>query len=60
MNLEDEWKFIQRQTHKEKPSKKNLTKREMLFSLQLLLSNINEKEVIIYRQTKEFYLKNFT
>ena len=56
MNLKNEWKFIQEQVHKEKPSKKNAMKREVLFYLQLLLSNMREKETVIYNQTKEFYL----
>lgn len=56
MNLENEWKFVREQIHKEKPSKKNTTKRELLFCLQILLSQLKENETMIYNQTKEFYL----
>lgn len=62
MNPKNDWKFIQEQVHKEKPSQKNATKREVLFYLQLLLSRTLEKNVKVdffkglYNQTKEFYL----
>ena len=56
MNARNEWKFIQEQFHEEPPSKKNAMKREVLFCLQLLLSNMKEKETVIYNMTKEFYL----
>ena len=52
MNSDNEWKFIQQEVHAEKPTKKNLLKREVLFCMQILLSR---KDVAIYRKMKEFY-----
>ncbi len=58
MNPNKEWKFIQREIHAEKPTRKNAMKREVLFTLQILLPEAsNEKDAMIYRKTKEFYLR---
>ena len=59
--LDNEWKFIQSEIHKERPSKKNSIKRELLFTLQILLSKLYDKrqsgiQTEIYKKTKEFYL----
>lgn len=57
LNLENEWIFIKDEVHKEEPNQNNLLKRELLFSLQLLLSNLsNQEDELIYKRTKEFYL----
>ena len=57
LNLKDDWIFLQSETHKEKPSTKNLMKRELIFSLQILLPNLkNKKQKVIYQKTKKFYL----
>ncbi|MEK7478695.1 MAG: hypothetical protein AAB626_02100 [Patescibacteria group bacterium] len=37
---QEEWNFIVVETHSEKPNKINLVKREILFSLQILLAKI--------------------
>ena len=59
--LDNEWKFIQSEIQKEKPSKKNRIKRELLFILQILLPKLYDKrqsgiQTEIYKKTKEFYL----
>ena len=59
--LDNEWKFIQSEIHKERPSNKNRIKRELLFTLQLLLPRLYNKresgiQTEIYKKTKEFYL----
>ena len=59
--LDNEWKFIQSEIHKEIPSKKNRIKRELLFILQILLSKLYDKrqsgiQTTIYKKTKKFYL----
>lgn len=41
INFDQEWNFIVAATHNEKPSKTNLVKREILFSLQILLAQID-------------------
>ncbi len=56
MNLNEEWVFIKDEIHKEKPTKNNLLKRELLFTLQILLSNINFLNNSIYFKSKKMYL----
>lgn len=41
ININKEWDFIIQETHLQKPTNDNLIKREMLFTLQILLSNSN-------------------
>lgn len=43
INFNQEWEFIQSEIHREKPNRANMVKREILFSLQLLLSNIQNE-----------------
>lgn len=52
-NFNNEWKFIISEIHNKKPSKSNLIKREILFSLQILLSKIEIKN---YLSLKKVYL----
>lgn len=40
INLNQEWSFVTTETHKEKPNKANLLKRESLFALEILLGKI--------------------
>lgn len=40
MKFNQEWDFITTEVHGEKPSKTNLSKREILFALQILLTKI--------------------
>jgi len=57
-NTNKEWSFIISQTHKEKPNKKNLLRRELLFILQCLLSKSKNKfNIDLYKKAKNFYLK---
>jgi len=57
-NTNKEWSFIISQTHKEKPNKKNLLRREFLFILQCLLSKSKNKfNIDLYKKAKKFYLK---
>lgn len=56
MNLNNEWAFIKDEIHKEKPTKNNLLKRELLFILQILLSNTNAFSRSIYLKSKNEYL----
>ena len=57
LHLNEEWAFIQSEVHGENPSTKNLLRRELIFSLQILLANSrNKKQMEIYQKTKEFYL----
>lgn len=56
MNLDKEWAFIKDEIHKEKPIKNNLLKRELLFILQILLSNTNSFNHSIYFKSKNRYL----
>ena len=56
MNLNKEWNFIKNEIHKDKPTKNNLLKRELLFILQILLSNINSFNRSIYFKSKKRYL----
>jgi len=39
INLNKEWDFIIAETHREKPRKTNVLKRESLFVLQILIKN---------------------
>lgn len=63
--LNKEWEFISSETHKEKANLKNKLKRELLFLLQILLSEYedekNRKKKLgrkeIYLFTKNFYLQ---
>lgn len=41
INLNQEWDFVASETHSKKPSRANLTRREMLFTLQILLSKFD-------------------
>ena len=57
INLDEEWDFIIKEVHKEKPNKDNLLKRELLFILELLLSkNQGPFNQLIYVKSKEMYL----
>ena len=56
MNLDKEWVFIKDEIHKEKPIKNNILKRELLFILQILLSNTNSFKRSIYFKSKNRYL----
>lgn len=56
INLNNEWNFITTEIHKEKPSKKNLAKRELLFTLELQLSKLSvSKNEKFYKELKEIY-----
>ncbi|MFH1325585.1 MAG: hypothetical protein ABIH49_02335 [archaeon] len=55
MNSEKEWNFITKETHKEKPTKENLLKREMLFALQVLLASRYEIDREVYWKVKGMY-----
>lgn len=55
INFDKEWAFIQDEIHKEKPTKDNLVKRELLFILQILLSNMNDFNYLIYLKSKKSY-----
>jgi hypothetical protein len=58
LNMHNEWRFIQNEIHKAEPSAKNRLKRELLFTLHLLLPNLSSKnEVNDYKKTKEVYLR---
>jgi len=39
INLDEEWSFIKDEVHKEKVTENNSLKRQLLFVLQILLSN---------------------
>ena len=54
MNIDKEWDFIKIETHKEKPTKENRFKRELLFSLQMALLQEN---YAFYQDAKKVYLK---
>ena len=41
VNLNQEWDFVAAEVHSKKPNKVNLTKREILFALQILLCQIS-------------------
>lgn len=56
INFEQEWSFIQSEIHKEKPNNKNILKRELLFILQILLSNFNSFNHSVYLKSKKMYL----
>lgn len=51
-NFNREWGFITAETHNKKPRKTNLVKREILFGLQILLSNLEIKN---YLKLKKVY-----
>ncbi|MDR3244042.1 MAG: hypothetical protein LBT79_04770 [Elusimicrobiota bacterium] len=53
-NLDKEWKFITTEVHREKPNKRNLLKRNVLFTMQILLT---QRNTYIYSKLKEIYLK---
>lgn len=55
INFDSEWNFITNEIHKEKAMKENLIKRELLFTLQVLLS---EENIVIYKKTKDSYLNS--
>ena len=50
MNTSSEWKFIQQEVHAEKPTEKNLLKRDVLLFLQILLA---KEDVAIYRKVRK-------
>lgn len=54
--FEHEWDFIKDETHKEKPTKNNILKRELLFILQILLSNMTCFNYLVYFKSKKMYL----
>ncbi|MEK6898416.1 MAG: hypothetical protein AABX28_03615 [Nanoarchaeota archaeon] len=56
MNTNKEWNFITKEVHKEKPTKENLLKREMLFALQVLLASKYEINKKVYAMAKKFYV----
>lgn len=51
-NQEQEWNFITTEIHQEKPNKKNLIVREILFGLQILLRKL---EIENYLALKNIY-----
>lgn len=53
-DFNSEWEFIISEVHAEKPRKNNLLKREILFSLQILLSRTERKD---YFLLKKIYYK---
>ena len=57
ININQEWDFVVTETHGEQPSRVNLIKREILFSLQILLSNIGTITNTIERRSlgKKYY-----
>lgn len=56
INFEKEFKYIQEETHNNKPTKANRKKRELLLFMQSYLSKItNDIERDIYYKTKSFY-----
>ena len=57
MDLDKEWSFIISETHREKPSKRNRVKREMLFALEIMLSKSSSLNISDYNRLKEIYLK---
>jgi len=56
MDLTKEWNFIKREIHGEKPSKDNRLKRELLFVLQIMLSDTKSTDISDYNKLKEIYL----
>ncbi len=59
LNLNKEWNFIANEIHNEKPNKKNLSKRELLLFLQVLLGKVSSNfDEMIYNKTKQFYLNS--
>ena len=58
VNIKEEWNFIIFETHNEKPNTSNIIKRELLFTLQNLLSKISSHKTSINNIfLKEIYLK---
>lgn len=59
INFEHEWNFITNEIHKEKAPFKNVLKRELLFILQNILSNLkSDFDITIYEKSKNFYLNS--
>ena len=56
INLDKEWIFIKEEIHKIRSIKDNFLKRELLFILQILLSNPNSFNLSIYFKSKNKYL----
>ncbi|MEK7562055.1 MAG: hypothetical protein AAB509_00030 [Patescibacteria group bacterium] len=49
-DINQEWKFITAETHDKKFRKTNLIKREILFSLQILLSKTEKKNYLALKK----------
>ena len=59
LDLQKEWNFVVFEKHKEKPNPDNRLKREVLFTLELLLNHkqpLTPFLIMIYQKTKQFYL----
>ncbi len=62
LNTKKEWNFVITETHNEVPNNRNLTKRETLFIMQVLLSKIkpmNKNAPFLketYAKLKEHYI----
>ena len=56
INLDKEWIFIKEEIHRIRSIKDNFLKRELLFILQILLSNPNSFNLSIYFKSKNKYL----
>ncbi|MEO8399744.1 MAG: hypothetical protein ABI550_08035 [Ignavibacteriaceae bacterium] len=57
LDLNKEWNFVISEIHNEKAKKNNVEKRELLFILQLLLTNsAGNFQKSIYLRTKERFL----
>lgn len=54
MNLDKEFDFIIKETHKEKASAKNFFKRRLLLAMQILLP---KRDFKTYKFLKQIYLK---
>jgi hypothetical protein len=52
-NLDKEWKFIIKETHRDKSNPKNVFRREMIFYMQIFLS---KSEIGMYKYFKDLYL----
>ncbi len=57
MNLNKEWNFITRETHKNF-NKSDLIKREILLCLQILLSKLELKNYLALKRIYASYLKD--
>ena len=57
-DFDSEWEFIISEIHAEKPRKDNLLKREILFSLQILLSKTERKNYFLLK--KIYYREKYS